>query len=458
MTTQTTDAPPALPACTHKPQPYNGPSKQEVTDMRREFLTPALVTYYQQPIMIVEGHMQWLFDETGKRYLDMFAGIVTVSVGHCHPKVLEAVREQNERLQHTTTIYLHPNIALFGRKLASTFPKGSNLTTTYFVNSGSDANDLAMLMARAATGNWDIIALRNAYHGMSPSTMGLTALHTWKQPVPMGFGIHHARLPDRYRGQFGYDDPDAGEKYAAEVLDVIRASTPGKVAAFIAEPIQGVGGTVELPPGFLAKTYEIIRAHGGLCIADEVQTGFGRTGDNFWGFQNHNVTPDIVSMAKGIGNGAALAAVTTRPDIADSIGHRLHFNTFGGNPVSCAQGLATLDIILEENIQARAKEVGGHFLDGLHDLQSRHQKVIGDIRGRGLMLGLEFVTDPESKAPNGPLCADVFERAKDMGLLIGKGGLAGNVLRIKPPMCITKEDCDFACKVLDIAITEALKA
>ena len=453
-TTQTTGAPPQLPPCAHKPRPYAGPSKQEVLDTRREFLTPALVTYYKSPIMIVEGHMQWLFDETGKRYLDMFAGIVTVSIGHCHPKVIEAVREQNERLQHTTTIYLHPNIGKFGKLLASTFPKGSNLGVTYFTNSGSESNDLAILMSRAFTGNWDVIALRNAYHGMSPSTMGLTALHTWKQPVPMGFGVHHARLPDRFRGQWGYDDPNAGEKYAAEILDVIRASTPGQVAAFICEPIQGVGGTVEMPPCFLKKAYEITRAHGGLCIADEVQTGFGRTGDHFWGFQNHGVTPDIVSTAKGIGNGAPLAAVTTRADIADSIAHRLHFNTFGGNPVSCAQGMATLEVILQENIQQRAKEIGAYFMDGLRDLQSRHAKVIGDVRGRGLMLGVEFVTDMETKNPNSALTAAVFERAKDLGLLIGKGGLAGNVLRIKPPMCITKEDCDFACKVLDIAISE----
>lgn len=445
---------PQLPPCAHKPHPYAGPSRQDVIDMRREFLAPAILTYYKNPIMIVEGHMQWLFDETGKRYLDFFAGIVTVSVGHCHPKVLDAVREQNERLQHTTTIYLHPNIAKFAKLLASTFPKGSNLGVTYFTNSGSESNDLAILMARAFTGNWDVIALRNAYHGMSPSTMGLTALHTWKQPVPQGFGMHHARLPDRFRGQWGYDDPDAGEKYAAEVLDLIRASTPGQIAGFICEPIQGVGGTVEMPPGFLQKVYEITRAHGGLCIADEVQTGFGRTGDNFWGFENHGVTPDIVSMAKGIGNGAPLGAVTTRPDVADSIAHRLHFNTFGGNPVSCAQGHATLQVILEEKIQQRAKEIGGYLMEGLRDLQNRHPKVIGDVRGRGLMLGVEFVTDMGSKAPNGALCAAVFERAKDLGLLIGKGGLAGNVLRIKPPMCITKEDCDFACKVLDIAISE----
>lgn len=450
----TAQASPAMPPCSHKPRSYHGPSKQEVLDLRREFLTPALITYYKDPLMIVEGHMQWLFDETGRRYLDAFAGIVTVSVGHCHPKVIEAVREQNERLQHTTTIYLHPNIALLGRKLASTFPKGSGLSVCYFTNSGSEANDLAILTARARTGHFDVIALRNAYHGTSPSAYALTALHTWKFPVPHSFGAHHARLPDRYRGPWGYDDPDAGRKYAEDVQDLIRTATPGVVAAFIAEPILGVGGAIELPPGYLKAVYEYVRSAGGLCIADEVQTGFGRTGDAYWGFENHGVVPDIVTTAKGIGNGTPIAAVITKPDIASALKQRLHFNTFGGNPVSCAQALATLNVIEEEKIQQRAKEVGGYLLAGLRDLQKRHE-IAGDARGRGLMLGLEIVEDKKSKTPSPAKCAAVFERCRELGVLVGKGGLAGNTLRIKPPMCITREDCDFLCKVLDIALTEA---
>jgi len=447
-----------LPVCGHAPAPYKGPSKAEVLAMRREFLTPALVTYYKDPVMIVEGHMQWLFDETGRRYLDAFAGIVTVSVGHCHPKVIEAVREQNARLQHTTTIYLNPNIALFAKKLISTFPKGSGLDhgVCYFTNCGSEANELAVMMARLKTGAFDVIALRNAYHGMSPFTMGLSGLHTWKQPMAQGFGVHHARLPDRYRGQYGYDDPDAGRKYAEDVLDLIRTGTTGQIAAFIAEPIQGVGGTVELPPGYLRAVYEHVRAAGGLCISDEVQTGFGRTGDAFWGFESVGglgVIPDIVTMAKGIGNGTPLACCVTRPEIATAMTKRTHFNTFGGNPVSTAQGLATLDVILEENIQQRAKEVGAYLMEGLRDVQKRHASV-GDVRGRGLMLGVEIVEDKKTKVPAGAKCAAVFERCKDLGVLVGKGGLFGNVLRIKPPMCITREDCEFLCKVLDVALTE----
>jgi alanine-glyoxylate transaminase/(R)-3-amino-2-methylpropionate-pyruvate transaminase len=459
-TTPTAVAAPKLPQFNHTPAPYTGPAKDEVLAMRREFLTPALLTYYKDPVMIVEGKMQYLFDERGRRYLDGFAGIVTVSVGHCHPKIVEAVRKQNELLQHTTTIYLHPNIALFGKKLISTFPKGSGLDkgVCYFTSSGSEANDLAILMARVKTGNFDFIALRNSYHGMSNFTMGVSALHTWKQPTPLGFGIHHAKLPDRYRGTWGYDDPRAGEKYAEDVLDLIRTGTSGNIAGFIAEPIQGVGGATELPPGYLPKVYEYVRAAGGVCISDEVQTGFGRTGTAFWGFENHGVTPDIVTMAKGIGNGAPLACCVAKADVAQAMTKRLHFNTYGGNPVSMAQGLATLDVILEEKIQQRAREIGGYLKEGLQDLQTRHA-IIGDVRGQGLMLGVELVEDRKTKAPlPAPKMAQFMERTKELGLLIGKGGLFGNVLRIKPPMCITRPDVEFMCAVIDTALGELARA
>jgi alanine-glyoxylate transaminase / (R)-3-amino-2-methylpropionate-pyruvate transaminase len=442
---------PSLPPFNHKPAAYQGPSRDEVWAMRKQYLTPALVTYYKNPVMIVEGSMQYLFDETGRRYLDLFAGIVTVSVGHSHPRVMEAARRQYELLQHTTTIYLHPGVAQYGKELAARMP--GDLKVCYFVNSGSEANDLAMTMARAYTGNYDMIALRNAYHGGISSTMGLTSHHTWKYNIPHTFGIQHAIMPDTYRGVWGRDDPDAGRKYADDILDLIRFGTSGQIAAFIAESVQGVGGTVVFPYGYLKRAYEIVRAHGGLCIADEVQAGFGRTGTQFWGFETQGVIPDIVTMAKGIGNGAPLAAVVTTPAIAQALQSRIHFNTFGGNPVSCAMGRAVLEVIEEEGLQAHAHALGEYFMRGLQKLADKHP-LIGDVRGMGLMLGVELVKDRASKEPANEACAAIFERAKEMGLLIGKGGLYGNVLRIKPPMCIQQADVDFALNVLDIALTE----
>ena len=430
---------------------YDGPSKESVTASRSQYLTPSLVTYYRDPLMIVDGHMQYLFDETGKRYLDGLAGIVSVSAWHCHPRVMDAVNKQNARLQHATTIYLHPNITTFAEKLASTLPDG--LEVAYFTNSGSEANDLAILMARAYTKNFDVIALRNGYHGGTQGSMGLTSYSTWKYSVPHGFGVHHSIVPDRFRGQWGYDDTDAGKNYANDVLDVIERASSGSIAAFIAEPIQGVGGVIEMPPGYLQETYKYVRNAGGLCIADEVQTGFGRTGDSFWGFENHDVTPDIVTMAKGIGNGCPLGAVVTTKEIIQSLNESVHFNTFGGNPVSCAQGLATLEVLLDEDMQGNSKRLGTILFDGLHELQQKFS-CIGDVRGRGLMVGVELIED-ENKKPATKVTEEVYELCKEMGLLIGKGGYASNVLRIKPPMCVTEEDITFMLEVLGVAFSKA---
>ena len=439
---------PTLPPCDHRPRPYAGPAKDEVLALRKQFLNPTIFTYYAKPLMIVEGHMQYLYDETGRRYLDGFGGIVTVSVGHCHPKIVAAVNRQNEILQHTTTIYLNPCVAEYARDLAGRMP--GDLKVCYFVNSGSEANDLAILMARAFTGNFDVLALRNCYHGGSMQTMGLTSHHTWKFNVPHSFGVHHAIFPDRLRGPYGYDDPQAGPKYAADVQNLIEFGTPGRVAAFIAESIQGVGGAVVFPDGYLKAAYGHVRAAGGLCIADEVQSGFARTGSHFWGFETQGVIPDIVTMAKGIGNGAALAAVVTTPAIAQALTSRIHFNTFGGNPVTCTQGRAVLQVIEEEGIQANAARIGTLLKSGFDALERKYD-IIGDVRGLGLMLGIELVKDRTSKAPAKEECIRVFERCRELGLLIGKGGLHGNVLRIKPPMCLTAADADFMLDVLDTA-------
>ncbi len=452
--TATAPARPALPPTDHRPRPYTGPSKAEVLALRQRYTNPAIFTLYKEPLMIVEGHMQYLFDETGRRYLDLFAGIVTVSVGHCHPKVTRAIQEQAAALAHTTTIYLHPNFPRFAEKLASKMPPG--LDVTYFVSSGSEANDLALLMARAYTGHQDVIAVRNGYHGGSAAMMAATSHHTWKFPQQINSGIHHAISPDPYRSPFTGTPAEIATKSANEIREIIRYSTPGKIAAFIAEPIQGVGGATRGAPNYLPEAYAITRAHGGVCIADEVQTGFGRTGEHYWGFQNSGVVPDIVTMAKGIGNGAPLAAVTTRREIAETLKQRIHFNTFGGNPISMAAGLATLEAIDEGGLQQNAKVIGARFKAGLEALQQRH-RLIGDVRGLGLMLGVELVRDPVTKEPAKEEALAVMEHARELGVLLGKGGLEGNTLRIKPPMCLTAADVDFALEVLDAAIGKAGK-
>lgn len=441
---------PTLPPCDFQPAPYTGPSADEVLKLRREFLNPGLFLYYKEPLMLVEGRMQYVWDETGKRYLDGLGGIVTVSVGHCHPHVVEAARKQNETLQHSTTIYLQSRVAEYAEALAAKMP--GKLKVCYFVNSGSEANDLALLMARAHTGNYDVIALRNAYHGGNASSMGLTAHSTWKFNVPHSFGVHHAQAPYPYRGTFGYDDADAGRKYADDVKSLIDFATPGKIAAFIAESIQGVGGFVVFPGGYLEHAYAHTRAAGGVCIADEVQTGFGRTGSHFWGFEAQGVVPDIVTMAKGIGNGTPLGAVVTTPEIAASLAQKIHFNTFGGNPVATAVGKAVLEVIESEGLQRNALELGERVLAGFRKLAQKHP-LIGDVRGRGLLIGIELVKDRTTKEPAREECSRILELAREMGLLIGKGGLQGQTIRFAPPMCLSVQDADFVVEAIDSALS-----
>jgi alanine-glyoxylate transaminase/(R)-3-amino-2-methylpropionate-pyruvate transaminase len=441
---------PVLPPSDYQPKPYTGPPAEEVLKLRSEYLNPGIFLYYKKPLMLVEGKGQYVFDERGRRYLDGLGGIVTVSVGHCHPHVVEAARRQNETLQHSTTIYLHPNIAQYAEKLASKMP--GRLKVCYFVNSGSEANDLALLMARAYTGNFDAIALRNCYHGGSPGSMGLTAHSTWKFNVPHSFGVHHAITPDPYRGEWGRTEPEAGKKYAADVKSLIDYATSGQVAAFIAESIQGVGGCIVFPDGYLAEAYAHVRAAGGVCIADEVQAGFGRTGTHYWGFETQGVIPDIVTMAKGIGNGCPLGAVVTTPEIAAAVRQRIHFNTFGGNPVVCAQGKAVLEVIEREKLQANALETGGRIAAGLEKLKERHN-IIGDVRGKGLLLGLELVKDRQSKEPAKAETAQVVETCRELGLLVGRGGLWGQTIRLAPPMCVNAGDAEFLIDTLEAALS-----
>ncbi|MDA8016257.1 MAG: aspartate aminotransferase family protein [Thermoanaerobaculia bacterium] len=442
---------PTLPPCDHTAPTYRGADRETVLGDRQRFAHPALFALYAEPLMIVHGHMQYLWDHTGKRYLDGIAGIVTVSCGHGHPKIVERVKRQLDEVQHTTTIYLHPNLSEAAKKLASKMPEG--LDVTYFCNSGSEANELAVAMARLYTGNEDILAVRNGYHGGTATAMGLTSHSTWKFGMPQGGRIHHVSCPDPYRSKFSGTPEEIAEQSVNELKELIQFTTPGKVAGFLAEPIQGVGGATHGAPNYLRMAYDVVREHCGLCIADEVQTGFGRTGDHYWGFENFGVVPDMVVMAKGIGNGFPIGAVTTRREIAEALTGRIHFNTFGGNPLCMAAASAVLDVIDEDGLQENSRVVGGRLKAGLQQLQTRHRQV-GDVRGMGLMLGFELVKDRVTKEPAPAETAQLLESCREMGLLIGKGGYFGNVVRFKPPMCLTEEDAEFALAVIDESLSQ----
>ncbi|XP_047317035.1 alanine--glyoxylate aminotransferase 2 homolog 3, mitochondrial-like [Impatiens glandulifera] len=438
---ETEDAIPKMPPCDYSPPPYNGPSAAQILSKRRQFLNPSVFHLYKDPINLVDGKMQYLYDEDGRRYLDAFGGIATVSCGHCHPDVLDAVVSQMKRLQHSTVLYLHPAITDFAEALVSKLP--GDLKVAFFTNSGTEANELALMMARLYTGCNDIVSIRNGYHGNAAATMGATAQSSYKFNV-VQTGIHHALNPDQYRGVFGSDGP----KYAKDVEDLIAYGTSGRIGGFISEAIQGVGGILELAPGYLPAVYSSVRKAGGVCIADEVQSGFARTGSHFWGFEAHGVVPDIVTMAKGIGNGLPLGAVVTTPEIAKALSNGFYLNTFGGNPVCTAGGLAVLKVIEKEKLQENAFEVGNYLKDRLISLKEKHD-IIGDVRGRGLLLGVELVTDRQLKTPAKVETLHIMEQMKEMGVLIGKGGFHGNVFRITPPLCFTKQDADFLVDIMD---------
>ena len=431
-----------LPPTTHQPQNYTGPSADEVLRLRQHYLNPGLFLYYKQPIMIVEGKMQYVWDHTGKRYLDGLGGIVTVSVGHCHPHVVAAANRQNETLQHSTTIYLQPNIALYAEKLASKMP--GDLKVCYFVNSGSEANDLALLMARLYTGNYDVLALRNAYHGGNASGMAVTAHSSWKFNTPHSFGVHHAIAPYPYRGAYGHDDPDAGRKYADDVKSLIDYATPGKVAAFIAESIQGVGGFVVYPDGYLKHAYEHVRAAGGVCIADEVQTGLGRTG-KLWGVEHWDVVPDILTVAKSLGGGVMpISAVCTTEEIFHPMMYPnpfMHTTTTGGGALACSAAIAAIHVTLRERLWEQAAVKGEYLRPHLQRFVEQYPQIYEKITGKGLLIGMHF----KSAEIGYKIASGLFKR----GVLVSGTLTSAQTIRIEPPLIVSMEQLDMALERLE---------
>lgn len=427
-------------------------SADEIGRLRKEYLLPSTMSYYSDPVNIVRGSMQYVWDDKGKKYLDAFSAVVTISVGHCHPDIVARVREQVETLQHMTTLYYHPRIVQYAMKLAAA-AKGANpkLKVSFFTNSGSEATELAALLAKNYTKNTEFIALRHSFHGRTLMAMTLTGQSIWRHSLPYVFGVHHAPAGYTYRKPDGMTDEEFGESCAKEVEEIIKYQTSGKIAALIAEPIQGFGGVITPPANYFKRMAEVVHKYGGLFIADEVQTGFGRTGDKFFGIEHWGVEPDIITMAKGIGNGVPLGGIITTRGIADSMTGKVHFNTYGGNPVSMTQGEAVLDVIKKYKYANNAKVVGNRIIKGLKKMMEKH-KIIGDVRGMGLMLGVEIVTDRRSKTADPAKTLAILDHAKKYGVLLGKGGMAGNVIRIKPPLCSTEDDADTILDVLDKAI------
>ncbi len=413
--------------------------------LQKDYLIAGVSPYYQQPLVIDHGQGRYLYDTEGNEYLDFFGGILTVSIGHADPRVAERVKDQVDRVSHTSAVYVNqPQVEL--AKLIGDLAPG-DLRKSFFSNSGTEANETAVVLARAHTGADEVVALRHGYSGRSGMAMSLTGQSTWRLPGANQPGIKHAVNPYCYRCAMGQKYPDCGVLCARDVEDLIRTTTSGKIAAFIAEPIQGVGGFVTAPKEYFKIVVDIVHKYGGLFICDEVQTGWGRTGDKMFGIEHWGVVPDIMTFAKGLANGAPIGCTLTTSAIADSLrGYTL--STFGGNPVSCAAGCATLDVIVGENTPANCAKMGKKLRDGLDALKEKH-RIIGDVRGMGLMQGVELVHDRKTKEPGPDLVNRVFEETKKRGLLIGKGGLYGNVLRITPMLTVEEAEVDVALKVLD---------
>ncbi len=420
-------------------------TKSETIRKHKEFLFPAVANYYQEPIALVRGEGFYVWDDAGNKYLDCFGGVLTVSVGHANPKVNEAIINQVKTLQHSSTLYANKPQSDLAEKLHQITP--GRLKKSFFTNSGTEADDTAIHAAKTATGRHEIVVLRHSYSGRSATSLSAMGHSTWRPLPAQVAGFVHARAPYCYRCPFKLTYPECGLACANDIEELIMTTTTGEIAAFMAEPILGVGGFIVPPPGYFERAVEITRKHGGLFIADEVQTAWGRTGDKWFGIEHWDVEPDIITSAKGLGNGVPVGITVATPEVADSY-PGLTFSTFGGNPVSMAAALAVIRVIEEEDLKRNAAEVGDYLRQRLEELKEKHT-VIGDVRGLGLMQGLELVKDRETKEPAPEAVIKVFEETKRQGVLIGKGGLYGNVIRTGMMLNSTRDNVDELVEALD---------
>jgi 4-aminobutyrate aminotransferase-like enzyme len=426
-------------------------NKQEILLAQKEYLFPAVFHYFKDPLVISHAKDQYVWDTDGKQYLDFFGGIVTVSVGHCNEQVNAKVHAQIDKLEHVSTVFVNePQVAL-AKKLASITPAGA-LRKTFFTNSGTEANETAILAARCYTGSTEVIALRHSYHGRSSATMSLTGQASWKLGPPQA-GVVHAVNAYCYRCPFGLEYPSCEVKCAQDVEQVIRTTTSGRVAALIAEPIQGVGGFITPPKEYFKIVTDIVRKYGGIFIADEVQTAWGRTGSKWFGIEHWGVVPDIITSAKGLGNGMPIGVTIARPDVADAM-KGVTISTFGGNPVVTTAAKAVIDYIEEQNLLHNTEDVGAYLKDKLLELKDKHA-IIGDVRGMGLLLALELVEDRATKVPASAATLCLMEAARENGIMVGRGGLYGNVLRLSPPMNIGRGDVDEFIRRLDASFPDS---
>jgi 4-aminobutyrate aminotransferase len=421
----------------------------DLLQRHRQVLPKWMALYYEEPITLLDGEGRRVRDGEGREYLDFFGGILTTMTGYRVPEVVRAIQAQAERMLHSSTLYLIESQVALAEKIAGL--SGIPDAKVFFTNSGTEANDAALMLATQYRRSNQVLAVRGSYHGKSHSTVAITGQRSWSATSLSPFSVSYVHGGYRLRSPFGHlPDGEYTRACVADLVNVLEVATAGDVACMIAEPIQGVAGFVTPPDGFFGAFREVLDRYGILFVSDEVQTGWGRTGEHFWGYQAHGIVPDLLTFAKGLGNGMALAGVVARAEIMDCLAAN-SISTFGGNPLSTAAGLANLEYLLEHDLQTNAYKVGNHLRQRVDDLAAR-SAVIGEVRGKGLMIGVELV-EPGGTAPDPKAAAAVLEETKKEGLLVGKGGMYGNVLRIAPPLTLTEAEADEGFVKLEAAIT-----
>jgi 4-aminobutyrate aminotransferase-like enzyme len=425
-------------------------TKDEILKKHKQYLFPSITTYYGNPLVTDHASMQYLWDVDGNKYLDFFGGIVTISVGHCNPRVTSKIKAQIDKLQHASTVFPNEAVVALAEKIAQITP--GEISSSFFSNSGTEANETAVQLARMYTGHYEVVALRHGYSGRSQMAQSLTGHSTWRRSLPVPApGFVHALNPYCYRCPLGKTYPSCEVACAKDVEAVIQTTTSGQIAAFLAEPIQGVGGFITPPKEYFKIVFKIVKDYGGLFIADEVQTGWGRTGKHWFGIEQWEVTPDIITSAKGLANGTPVGLTATRLEIAASF-KGLQISTFGGNPVTSVAAKATIDLIEEDRLMDNAATVGDYYRECLESLKEKHG-LIGDVRGMGLLQALELVKDRATKEPAPEATNQFMEECRKRGLLVGKGGFFANVIRTSPPLNIAKSDVDEAIRIMDQSLT-----